>query len=88
VARGDLAPAETGVVAQGLTKRFGSFTAVDAVDFVVAPGTVVGLLGPNGAGKTTAIRMFTTLRRPDAGRATVCFTALGVRRYRQAGAGV
>lgn len=55
-----------GVVASRLTKRFGDFTAVDAIDFVVEPGTVAGLLGPNGAGKTTAIRMFTTLLRPDA----------------------
>jgi daunorubicin resistance ABC transporter ATP-binding subunit len=60
-----------GVVASRLTKRFGDFTAVDAIDFVVEPGTVAGLLGPNGAGKTTAIRMFTTLLRPDGGTATV-----------------
>jgi ABC-2 type transport system ATP-binding protein len=60
-----------GVVASRLTKRFGDFTAVDAIDFVVEPGTVAGLLGPNGAGKTTAIRMFTTLLRPDGGSATV-----------------
>ena len=59
------------VVAEGLTKRFGDTVAVDAIDFVVASGTVVGLLGPNGAGKTTAIRMFTTLLRPDGGRALV-----------------
>jgi len=59
------------VVAEGLTKRFGDTIAVDAIDFVVASGTVVGLLGPNGAGKTTAIRMFTTLLRPDGGRALV-----------------
>ncbi|HKA03632.1 MAG TPA: ATP-binding cassette domain-containing protein [Acidimicrobiales bacterium] len=60
-----------GVVAESLTKRFGDFTAVDHIDFVVARGTVVGLLGPNGAGKTTSIRMFTTLLRPDGGRAWV-----------------
>jgi ABC-2 type transport system ATP-binding protein len=60
-----------GVVAEQLTKRFGEYTAVDAIDFTVAPGTVVGLLGPNGAGKTTSIRMFTTLLLPDRGRATV-----------------
>jgi ABC-2 type transport system ATP-binding protein len=60
-----------GVVAEGLVKRFGSFTALDGVDFRVEPGTVVGLLGPNGAGKTTTIRILTTLLRPDGGRATV-----------------
>jgi ABC-2 type transport system ATP-binding protein len=60
-----------GVVAEGLVKRFGSFTALDGIDFVVPPGRVVGLLGPNGAGKTTAIRIFTTLLEPDGGRAVV-----------------
>jgi len=43
--------------ARGLTKRFGSFTAVDAVDFEVAPGESFGFLGPNGAGKTSTMRM-------------------------------
>ena len=43
--------------ARGLTKRFGEFTAVDAIDFDVAPGESFGFLGPNGAGKTTAMRM-------------------------------
>jgi ABC-2 type transport system ATP-binding protein len=60
-----------GVVAEGLTKRFGTFTALDGIDFTVPMGTVVGLLGPNGAGKTTAIRIFTTLLEPDGGRVTV-----------------
>jgi ABC-2 type transport system ATP-binding protein len=60
-----------GVVAEGLVKRFGGFTALDGVDFVVPEGSVVGLLGPNGAGKTTTIRILTTLLRPDGGRATV-----------------
>ncbi|MDH7500238.1 MAG: ATP-binding cassette domain-containing protein, partial [candidate division NC10 bacterium] len=41
------------IVAQGLTKRFDSFTAVEGVDFAVYPGEVLGFLGPNGAGKTT-----------------------------------
>ena len=45
------------IVARGLTKRFGSFTAVDAIDFVVAPGEAFGFLGPNGAGKTSTMRM-------------------------------
>ncbi len=45
--------------------------ALDGLDLTVAEGTVLGLLGPNGAGKTTAVRVFTTLLRPDSGRATV-----------------
>jgi ABC-2 type transport system ATP-binding protein len=60
-----------GVEAEGLVKRFGTFTALDGIDFVVPEGTVVGLLGPNGAGKTTAIRILTTLLQPDGGRAMV-----------------
>ena len=43
--------------ARGLTKRFGTFTAVDAIDFDVAPGESFGFLGPNGAGKTSTMRM-------------------------------
>jgi lipooligosaccharide transport system ATP-binding protein len=43
--------------AQGLTKRFGEFTAVDGIDFEVAPGEAFGFLGPNGAGKTSTMRM-------------------------------
>ncbi len=43
--------------ARGLTKRFGAFTAVDAIDFDVAPGESFGFLGPNGAGKTSTVRM-------------------------------
>jgi lipooligosaccharide transport system ATP-binding protein len=45
------------IVARGLTKRFGTLTAVDAIDFDVAPGESFGFLGPNGAGKTSAMRM-------------------------------
>ena len=56
---------------QGLTKRFGEFVAVDALDLRGAVGTVVSLLGPNGAGKTTTVRMLATLLRPDGGRAWV-----------------
>lgn len=55
-----------------LTKRFGDFTAVDAVDLRVEAGTVVSLLGPNGAGKTTIVRMLATLSVPTSGTASVC----------------
>ena len=44
------------IEARGLSKRYGSFVALDHVDFVVQPGRIVGLIGPNGAGKTTALR--------------------------------
>ena len=50
-------PATPLVHARGLTKRFGDFTAVDAIDFDVKPGEAFGFLGPNGAGKTTTMRM-------------------------------
>jgi ABC-2 type transport system ATP-binding protein len=59
------------IVASGLVKRFGDVTALDGIDLAVAPGTVFGLLGPNGAGKTTAVRILTTILRPDAGEARV-----------------
>lgn len=55
----------------GLTKRFGSFTAVDNVSFSVERGEVLGFLGPNGAGKTTAMRMITGFLPPSEGRALV-----------------
>jgi ABC-2 type transport system ATP-binding protein len=55
----------------GLTKRFGSLTAVDDLTVTVAPGRVTGFLGPNGAGKTTTLRMLLGLVRPTAGTATI-----------------
>jgi len=57
--------------AEGLVKHFGTTRALDGVDLEVEGGTVFALLGPNGAGKTTAVRILTTLLKPDAGRATV-----------------
>jgi ABC-2 type transport system ATP-binding protein len=59
------------IVTEGLRKRYGDKIALDGVDLTVAAGTVCGLLGPNGAGKTTAVRILTTLLRPDEGRAQV-----------------
>ncbi|HUZ75180.1 MAG TPA: ABC transporter ATP-binding protein [Stellaceae bacterium] len=59
------------VIAEGLTKRFGSFTAVDRLDLRIATGEVVGFIGPNGAGKSTTIRLLCGLLRPSAGRASV-----------------
>jgi oleandomycin transport system ATP-binding protein len=60
------------IVAEGLVKHFGTTTALAGVDLTVRTGTVCGLLGPNGAGKTTAVRILTTLVRPDRGHASVC----------------
>ena len=54
-----------------LTKRFGSFTAVDAISFEVSPGEIFGFLGANGAGKTTAMRMLCGLSYPSGGSGTV-----------------
>jgi ABC-2 type transport system ATP-binding protein len=59
------------VVANGLTKRFGAFIAVDRLDLSIAKGEVVGFIGPNGAGKSTTIRMLCGLLRPSAGSAMV-----------------
>lgn len=56
---------------EGLTKRYGSLTAVDAVDLEIAPGQIFGLLGPNGAGKTSTLRMIAGILRPDEGRVTI-----------------
>lgn len=56
---------------RGLTKKFGSFTAVDHISFDVCRGEIFGFLGANGAGKTTAMRMLCGLSRPTAGTGTV-----------------
>ncbi|HEX2142350.1 MAG TPA: ABC transporter ATP-binding protein [Candidatus Limnocylindria bacterium] len=59
------------VDARGVTKRFGSLTALDGVDLRVPTGQVFGLLGPNGSGKTTLIRSLIGLVRPEAGELDV-----------------
>jgi ABC-2 type transport system ATP-binding protein len=56
---------------KNLTKRFGDFTAVDAISFEVKKGEVFGFLGANGAGKTTAMRMLCGLSLPTSGEATI-----------------
>jgi len=55
----------------GLTKRYGGFTAVDAIDLSVDAGVIFGLLGPNGAGKTTTLRMIAGILEPDGGSVTI-----------------
>ena len=62
---------ETVIQADRLTKRFGTFTAVDHITFGVGRGEIFGFLGANGAGKTTAMRMLCGLSRPTEGRASV-----------------
>jgi len=68
------------IEARGLTKRFGSRLAVDALSFDVRPGRVTGFLGPNGSGKSTTMRLILGLDHPDAGHA-----AIGGRRHRDLG---
>ncbi len=59
------------ILAEGLTKRYGSTVAVDHLDFEVRPGVVTGFLGPNGAGKTTTMRLILGLDSPTSGQVTV-----------------
>jgi ABC-2 type transport system ATP-binding protein len=67
----------TTIRVNGVTKRFGSTTAVNDLSFEVLPGRVTGFLGPNGAGKSTTMRMIVGLDRPDAGTVTVGGTPYG-----------
>jgi ABC-2 type transport system ATP-binding protein len=62
---------EPAIQVTGLIKHFGDIRAVDGIDLEAASGTVLGLLGPNGAGKTTAVRVLTTLLKPDGGTVRV-----------------
>ena len=59
---------ETIIKLENLTKRFGSFTAVDHINLEVGRGETIGLVGPNGAGKTTTIKMIAKILRPNEGR--------------------
>jgi ABC-2 type transport system ATP-binding protein len=61
----------TALTVDSITKRFGTFTAVDRVSFDVWPGQVCGFIGPNGAGKTTTMRIAATLDLPDEGDVSV-----------------
>lgn len=70
------------VIADGLTKRFGTFTAARDISFRIGRGEIFGLLGPNGAGKSTTFKMLCGLLRPTAGRALVA----GYDLYRAGGA--
>lgn len=63
--------------AERLTKRYGSFVAVDALDLDVRPGEIVALLGKNGAGKTTLMRMLCGMLQPTAGRAWIAGHEIG-----------
>ena len=66
--REQVADSQDFLVASGLRKAFGPFQAVDSVSFTIARQEIFGLLGPNGAGKTTAIRIMSTVLKPDDGQ--------------------
>jgi sodium transport system ATP-binding protein len=59
------------IEAHGLIKRFRSLVALDGISFTAKDGEVTGLVGPNGAGKTTALRLLTTVMRPDSGSISI-----------------
>ena len=65
------------IMVEDLTKRFGSFTAVDHISFEVKKGEIFGFLGANGAGKTTAMKMLCGLSKPTSGNALVAGFEVG-----------
>src|SRR5205814_7506889 len=67
----DLSAGEAIIRCEGLTKRFGNFTAVDQISFSIAKGSIFGFLGPNGSGKSTVIRMLCGILEPSEGRAFI-----------------
>lgn len=70
------------ITTEGLSKRFANVTALDGVDLTVETGSAFGLLGPNGAGKTTAVRILTTILRPDSAPPAWAGTTSSARRRR------
>jgi len=62
---------EKSIIVDGLTKKFGEFTAVDSVSFDVRRGEIFGFLGPNGSGKSTTIRMLCGIIEPGGGKASI-----------------
>lgn len=66
-----------------ITKRFGSFTALNDVSFTVEPGRIIGLLGPNGSGKSTFIKLANGLLTPSAGSISICGHPVGVETKRR-----
>src|SRR5690242_6463405 len=62
---------KSAILAEGLQKSYGKTRALAGIDLAAEQGSVLALLGPNGAGKTTAVRILTTLLKPDAGYAEV-----------------
>ncbi len=59
------------ITIDGLTKKYGAYTALDGISFTARPGRVTGFLGPNGAGKSTTMRIIVGLTRPTSGTVTI-----------------
>ena len=69
---------ETVLQTYGLTKQYGSFTALSNLDLALERGKIIGLLGPNGSGKTTFIKLCCGLIKPTAGDILICGMPIGV----------